>query len=1100
MYKKTWPLVLVGVFLVPPVMAQTTATISGLVRDDTGAVIPGASVTAKNVETGITRSVSTDEQGRYQLPSLSVGPYEVQVSLSGFQTAVRSGIVLAVGEQTVANFTLKVGQVAEKVEVTEEAPLVETTGSSVGGLVDTAQIVNLPLNGRSFDELAQLQPAVAVSQFAGEGSIQSGYTTKISIRGARPEQNSFLLDGTDVMGPTNQIPGSVGGQSFGVDAVREFRVETSTYSAQYGRAAGGVINVITKSGTNELHGTAFEFLRNDNLDAPRWDDNRAGREKPEFKRNQFGLSLGGPVTKDRTFFFGSYEGRRDRQGRTTTSLVPTAAVRTTAIPAVRPYVDAFWPLPNGRVVDPVKGIAEYNYTGFRSADEDYFTARVDHQLSSKDSIFGRYTFDDGRNRTPMGAGIFWTEDRSRNQYLTLETTHIFSPTLLNSVRFGFNRSFTSGIGFLVGVDQSTLDRLPTLMPGKPVLVSGGSLNPGDIESVGNDNLPRVWSWNLGELSDDATYTRGPHSLKFGGLFKEMLYIQQQSNASAGVYDFGSLPDFLAGRASAFRARQLGAVNGNGFTYQYFGWYIQDNWRLKPRLTLNLGLRHEFYTGPSERHGLSCNLDKLTDPKLRCGGQVFPTSVTTKDFGPRAGFAWDVFGNGRSSVRGGFGIFFDAISPLWWQGPAVGSYPPFSDAQIDGTIASGAAALASAPFPNSYQLVGQGASQTSYVAAARFSGAPSTMQYNLTLQRQISRDSILMLGYVGSLGRHLWLRANENTRPPTILSDGRKCVNYDTDQRGGRTPIIPGHLGSNPSCPDGSLARKNPLYADVRVVRTESNSSYNGLVAGFQKRFGGGFQFQTSYTLSKAMDTGSTITNGTNSGGSGGTGLLDPEDWKRDRSLSDFDTRHILSQNFTWELPVGRQKALGSTLTGFAAQILGGWEVNGIFKVASGSPITVNSNSASWSATGNANRIERPDLVPGASNNPVHGVSAGCTANGGPAAGTRLRTPDLWFDPCAFMVQPLGFFGNLGRNSVTGPDRVTLDFSLLKNADIPQISEHGRAQFRAEFFNIANHPNFGLPSLRLVDSRGRYDPRAAVITSTGSGTTARQIQFGLKFLW
>ena len=267
MYQKAWLLVLAGVFITPG-WAQTTGTISGLVRDVTGAVIPGASVTARNVETGITRTVSTEEQGRYQLPNLSVGRYEVQALLSGFQTAVRSGIVLTVGEQAVVNFTLQVGQVAEKVEVTEEAPLVETTGSSVGGLVDTAQIVNLPLNGRSFDELAQLQPAVAVSQFAGEGSIQSGYTTKISIRGARPEQNSFLLDGTDVMGPTNQIPGSVGGQSFGVDAVREFRVETSTYSAQYGRAAGGVINVITKSGTNELHGTAFEFLRNDNLDAP----------------------------------------------------------------------------------------------------------------------------------------------------------------------------------------------------------------------------------------------------------------------------------------------------------------------------------------------------------------------------------------------------------------------------------------------------------------------------------------------------------------------------------------------------------------------------------------------------------------------------------------------------------------------------------------------------------------------------------------------------------------------------------------------------------------------------------------------------------------
>ncbi len=267
MYKRAWVVVLVSLLFVTRGIAQTTATISGSVRDGTGALIPGASVMAKNVETGITRTTMSDEQGRYQLLNLNVGRYEIEVSLSGFQTAVRSGIVLAVGDQTVVNFTLQVGQVAEKVEVTAQAPLVATTTSSVGGIIETSQIVNLPLNGRSFDELAQLQPGVTVAKFAGVGTMQSGYTTKISIRGARPEQNSFLLDGTDVMGPTNQIPGSVAGQSFGVDAVREFRVETSTYSAQYGRAAGGVINVVTKSGTNELHGSAFEFLRNDNLDA-----------------------------------------------------------------------------------------------------------------------------------------------------------------------------------------------------------------------------------------------------------------------------------------------------------------------------------------------------------------------------------------------------------------------------------------------------------------------------------------------------------------------------------------------------------------------------------------------------------------------------------------------------------------------------------------------------------------------------------------------------------------------------------------------------------------------------------------------------------------
>lgn len=1056
-------------------LAQVTSgTISGIVRDSTGGVIPGVTVDVKNLDTGIPRNTISDEQGRYRAPSLALGSYEVRAQKEGFQTEVRRGIELTVGREATVDVVLQVGAVSQTVQITAEAPLVETTASSVSALVETHQIENLPLNGRSFDNLALLQPGVAISQFQNN-NIQSGFTTKLSIRGARPEQNSFLLDGTDIMGPSNSTPGSVGGQSFGVDAVREFRVETGTFSAQYGRAAGGVINVITKSGTNEFHGTAFEFLRNSALDASNFFDNATSSGKAPFKRNQFGASAGGPIRKDKTFFFGNYEGLRDRLSQTQIVGVPTAGARlgnipdartgritqVTVNPAIKPYLDALYPLPNGR--DRGDGTGDFAWGSSRPTNEDYFTAKVDHNFSASDSFFGRFTFDNATLQGPSGSvqntgtGVFMENDRSRNQFLTLQDTHIFSPTVLNSFRFGYNRTFIGLLPLVVGLDASTLGRL-AFIPGRPFLMVGSVLSPGGgVTDFGNANLPRVWSWDLAEWSDDVTASRGSHTLKVGGLVKKMLYHQREAKSAGGEYDFGGLSDFLQGLPNRFRGLEPDSQKDVGWKYYYIGWYVQDDIRLFPRLTLNLGMRHEIYTGPTEKYNRLCVLDHLLDAQQRCGGSVFPTDLSMKDFAPKIGFAWDVSGNGRTSVRGGFGIYYDAMAPLWWQSAANGSFPPLSDAE-----------LTNPPFPGAWDLVTGGKAKSSFVVGTiGLVAVPSTMQYSLTVQRQISRDFVASVGYAGSQGRHLWMRGSENIVQPTILPDGRKCFNFlDTTGR------------PNPNCPNGSLARRNPNLGDVRRVRDEANSAYNGLLLGLQKRFGKGLQLQASYTYSKSMDEGSSIT--TNARQGSATGLMDTDDWRLDHSLSDFDARNNFAFNSTLNLPFGPGKAYGSGLTGVKAQLAEGWQLGLILKAASGSPVTATDSSANWSRSGVTSRIERPDLSPGKSNNPT------------------LGSPDQWFDPTAFAVQTLGFYGNAGRNTIIGPGILSVDFSTLKDTAVPKISEQFRIQFRAEFFNVLNRANFGIPNGAIFDSRGRIQGNAGQITNTT--TSSRQIQFGLKFLW
>ncbi len=1022
------------------VLAQVaTATISGTIKDETGAILPRVAISIKNLDTGITRTAVTDEQGRYHAPNLALGSYEVQAELQGFQTGVRSGITLTVGREVIVDFTLKVGEITEKLIVTGEAPLVETTSATVAALVDERQMRDLPLNGRNYDQLALLVPGV--QQFkTGQAASFMGRGLKISVAGARPEGQGILLDNTNIQGFWNLGAGaSIAGTTLGVEAIREFETITNTYSAEFGRAGGAVINAVTRSGTNELHGSVFEFHRNDNLDARNFFD--PGKNPPEFKRNQFGFYLGGPIRRNKTFFFANYEGLRENLGLTRIARVPDEAARRGLLPdprnpgsfinvvispAVTPILAVF-PLPNGRNFG--NGTAELISTRSRPIDEDFFVVRIDHSISDSDSIFGRYSFDDAALVEPFSntdVPGFPEGSVARNQYITLEEKKIISPSLLNVARFSFVRTKHAAS------NTSEFSALQ-FFPGRQV----GAINIGGIGSTGASILtPFQFIMNTFTISDDVSYIAGGHSMKFG------LEIQRIQNNyfldffSGGQYTFNNLRDFLENRPFSF----IGALPGKldthrGWRQTLLGFYFQDNYKISPKLTLNLGLRYEFSTNPTEAHGKLFHLiDPFRDPEFTKVEHVFAKNPSLRNWGPRFGFAWDPFGNRKFSIRGGFGMFYNQILPRTYAHIAFN--PPF-------TIL-GFSLFPSFPNPVEKGIAGLRPSVTP-VTSFSVHATPYMMQYNLNIEKEIFGDTVFRIGYVGSRGAHLFLGRDLNAFVAQRLPDGRRF-----------RPV--------------GAPRPNPNFGTLALKFPDANSVYNSLQMAVNRRLSRGLQFQVAYTLSKAIDDISSTFISENLGSP--DTLMEPEgDRSRDRSLSNHDIRQNLTANFIYNLPFG------------SGRLFGGWQISNIISVSSGAPFTIQ-NAFDRGNTGSNARHDRPNLRPGASNNP------------------RLGIPDRWFDTAAFELQEAGTFGNLGRNTAIGPGLVNFDFALLKTIRLQGLSEDFAIQFRAEFFNIFNRANFAIPVRTnlavFTDPSGIPNRSAGRITETV--TTARQVQFGLKVLF
>ncbi len=1056
----------------------TTGTISGVVQDPSGAAIPGVMVTVRNVDTGTARTLTTDAGGRYTAPDLTLGGYEVTAQISGFQTEVRSGITLTVGQQAVVNLALKVGQVSDRVTITEAAPLVESTTSAMSSLVDARTIRDLPLNGRSYDQLALLQPGV-VTMGAGlaGAAFDYGTGTRFSVSGSRSYANSFMLDGTDINDHANGTPGGAAGTNLGVDGVQEFKINTSVSPAEYGRSSGGVISAVTRSGTNSVHGSAFEFLRNNDLDAPAYFDEKThggtGSVAP-YRRNQFGGALGGPIKKDKTFFFGNYEGMRQGNGGNISAEVPTAATLQGIVPfnafqgtdpmpynchkgdtacnvgvnpLIKPYLNLYQTANQPGNLDLGDGTGFFIAAPLRVTNEDYFMTRVDHQLSEKMRLFVRYSFDKDGNTIPNfnGSAVANEEDVSRRQYSTIQLNNILRPTLVNSFRVAYNRTYQNFDDVIADPRAANLNFIPgqhlgTISFGTQGL--NGQNGSGPLNFIGVDNgAPRVYAYNLFQTGDDLTYIKGRHSLKMGVDIKRIQDNETTESNGRGDYTFLDLPGFLANQPIRFDAPPPGQSGYRGLRETMFGAYVQDDFKMTQRLTLNLGLRWEAISDPMEVNGKMATLLNIHDPTTTVLKDSF-FSVSKKDFQPRFGFAWQLDGSGKTVLRSGFGIFHDHVLPFSFVGAASGT-PPFFSTLSD---------LTNPIFPRDTNLTNGPAPPPQFNPLPASIKEASKIQYSLTLQQQLMKDTLLEVAYIGSESHHLQRAGEQN--PTVALSPG----------------VFPAAFRQS--------NRINPNFASLTAYRWDVNADYNALQATLKRRSASGLQYQASYTYSKSIDEKSSIAGGDTR--QEVTTVLDFLNPARDRGRSAFDASHNFILSTTYPFPFKFQHKVVSA-------ILGGWTVNGIGTFRTGEPFTARVGS-NVSQNGDRWNPDRPILNPGFTPNPTSGVSAGC---GKIPKGTPLGTPDLYYDPCAFSRPAAGTWGNLGRNTLNGPGLFNTDFSADK---VFKPTERINVQFRAEIFNLLSQAHFYLPGANV------FSGSAGHITSLIASPGGRLIQLGAKIVF
>ena len=1040
--------------------AMTAQTVNGnllgTVLDQQQAAVANAQVSSRNVDTGAMRTTTTDATGSYRIASVPAGNYEITITAAGFQTAVRSVITMTVGADVRVDFALTVGSVQQTVQVTGEAPNVDTTSSTLSGYVSENTIRQLPLNGRDWLQLATLQPGVLTVQTQSQ-DVTGGMGTKMSISGGRPSQNVYRIDGMTVNDHTNNSPGNILGANLGVDAIREFSVLTSDYSAEYGRAAGGVINAITMSGTNAIHGDAFEFLRNSALDAKNFFD----LTKPPFRRNQFGGSVGGPIKKDKLFFFANYEGLRQYQPASFSSetLSPNArngilaSGTTVAInPKIVPYL-ALYPSPNG----PISGDSGlYEFGANQAGVEDYVTGRIDYTLTSKDTISSSYTYDNGSLTTPDIFGEKLDAQAARNQRYMLSEQHLFTPMLLNTIRTGFSRTVGSN-----GIDESptipqltdpSLQFIPTHNMGTLDVVGLSSV--GGIGSTG----PDLFWYTDPQVSDDLSWNKGRNSFRFGFSLEFLRNNENTESNPAGDWAFGSIQDFLTDVPAQFSSDFPGTSSYRTVRTKIFGIYVQDDLKVRRNLTLNLGLRYELGTTLWETEGRVANLVNLTSPNVTIGNPLYQ-NPTKKNFAPRLGLAWDPTGSGKTAVRAGFGIFNLVPTPNLLTDRITRSEPFFEAGILRNPPASS--------FPNAIlPLLGIKELRTVYVQPNPDS--TYVMDWNLNIQRQVTPNLTLAIAYVGSRGIHLPVAQGDlDVVPPnlvTVAPDG--LLQFPAGIENG--------LGPNPA------PRINPNFSEIDSTQWYGWDTYHSLQINVIRRFGHGLTFQGVYVWSKNIDVGSQEL-----GSSEEQNSMDnpyPFDPNLQRGVTDFDIPQHVSANFTWEIPSPKLQ------NAFARFATGGWQLGGILTVQSGTPFSV-VVPADIAGTGSSGVTGH-----GGGQRPVYNLGApGCPANGD---AVNVGNFNDYINLSCFSMPPAGQLGNVGRNSLRGPGFEDFDFSLFKNTTV--LGER-QVQFRIEFFNVLNRPNFEFRLAQIFDSNGNYVPINAEPQSP-TVNPAREIQFGLKFVF
>jgi len=1204
-----------GVASVRLASQAATGTILGTVTDSSGATVPDTTVRITNVGTAATQIAMTDSQGLYRVPALPIGDYDVQAEKTGFETVLHRGVTLTVGRELVVDFSMPVGQLAQTVTVEGEVQTIDTTTSTISNLVEPTQMRELPLNGRNFEQLILLAPGVTIMQAIGL-TATNGFGSSYSISGSRTRGQAELMDDNDIMNYQDRNAGSgVLGSSLGVDAIAEFEVLTNTYSAQYG-GNGGVINSVTKSGTNDFHGSTYEFFRNSALDAKNFFD---PPQKPLLQKNQFGATLGGPIKKDKLFFFANYEGVRANTGTDTAFILPdslahsgfapnsagtyvcaptvtnanpagtipylssganNAACAATIPASVLPYLNLF-PSPSLYPNTPnVGGVVTAEETANYPGSENFVVGRADWEISSKDSAFARYLFDRGKlfeafdssTLSPAAPQAWGTNDSTQNQFLSIEEKHIKSSNVITSSRFGFSRTFLQA--YSAFSDQLFEFDGPNLWNGLgfPTTANGSFsitpqlLNPNyNRPSLGGGSAFRDIQ-NKFSGGEDIFWNRGAHGLRFGG-FLQKLQTYGVTAPSAGAWSFPNISALLQGSPVSFSGTCVATIYPacsalplqtpqHHFTETDFAFYIQDDWKATRTLTFNIGLRYSPTTDPKANgytlQGVNLPLSATYNPALPMPGcttavatpltpstptsciipagtlastpihTIYLSNPSFHNFDPRIGLAWDPFKDHKTSIRAGYGIFHSPVTPF--------DYANYINSVYVSVNQSCASQGGCGAFPVPFQTAANLTTGTQ-----SFSGVdpgdkqtPYQEQWNLTVQRQIGKDTMISVGYVGSHGVHLIGYVDENPALPSgepgaitvcaagcNMKPGQVLIPYTpiasqlagTQQIGGFTaitatpaagavasfasangqPIVDPSTGQNSysnvvcnltagaltGCNVVSNNRGDPALTYSVMRRTTFFSSYNSLQASFVRRISSNFQFQASYTYGECTD---------NSSGSqpleNGEYTQNPYNTASEKAWCGYMIRNTLYANGMYILPFHKDR------------LVSGWQVGGIFNYHTGTPMWAVVGWQSGLISSGVNN-QRPNVVPGC--NPYEG------------------TISTWINPSCFTMPPVGEPGNSARSDVFGPHSTSFDFSVTKNT---KISERFNLQFRSEFFNLFNHVNFRNPAQPVINLYSEASPlppscattptncsvASALSPLTLTDTSARQIQFGLKLIF
>lgn len=1053
--------------LTPHAVAQTSSQLTGTVTDPSGAVLSAASVVVKDVDTGMIRNTVTDDSGRFQVLSLPVGNYEIVVNKKGFAQETRTGVRLAVGEDADVGIRLTLSGEKQQVVVHADASIVNASTEDTPGLVGEEEIKALPLNGRSFDELLTLNPGIVnftSLKTGGTGVSNSSTGNNFAVSGNRPQQNLFLLNGVEFTGAAenNMQPGGPSGNLMGVEAVREFNVLRDTYGAEYGKRPGAQVVIVTQSGTSSLHGSVYEYLRNNDLDAPNYFDLASA---PPFQRNQFGASLGGPARKDKTFYFANYEGLVQNLHQTSAAFVPDLTSRAAAVASVKPLL-SLWPTPPANAPD-FSGIAEVFSSPLQTIHEHFGNVRVDNIFSQKDSASAIYTVDDGNDFTATIADPYSADVLTlREQVATLDETHIFSSSLLNDAEIGYSRAAYFFTGEPTpGTPAASVSGFLSDRPVGAVVV-GGSAASNPQAAVGlagsNNGSDLTVARNIFTYQDKVSLQHRAHLFSFGA------WVQQfQSNDTLALSQFGqatftSLATFLTGTMGSFLYNP--APTEMNWRSLFAALYAQDEIRVSQRLMVSVGFRGEFSTGWNEAHGRAANYtfnNGVISSTPNISSNTFTTNNERFLPAPRVGIAWSAI-PGKTVVRAGFGMYYEMQDALGYRMDQNAPYNPTYS--IASEPLSSLPISTSAPVP-AKALLNPGGVQPD-------AKMPTLISYSLGIEQEITPNTSLTVRYTGSHGYHEFIGIDANEPVPTICAASPCPAVYPSN--------FPAPLAGTP-VPAGSYyiapgtAKANASLANTWTWFSSGTSNYNALQIDANHRFSQGVSLRGVYTWSKALDDGDSLNQTT---ASNAPGLVaNPYDIRGDWGPATYNMKNIAVISAVYSLPFGKEQRFASQWRGLAGGAVSGWSITSIFDVQDGFPFTPQL-SYNPSNNGDTRNPVRPFINPNFTGNPI------------------LGKPGQWFNPSAFLAPPAnsGFYGNLRRDTLTGPGLADWDFSAVKDTT---ITERLGLQFRAELFNLTNRANFGMPNLIVFTPSG-LSGTAGAITSTS--TTSRQVQFAMRLHW